>query len=44
MAHKTHQDLTSSDELDIFDINQDQKYTLNQLVHFPSINWEEHKN
>ncbi len=37
---KTHQQLSSSKELDIFDINQDQKYNLNQLIDFVTVNWK----
>ncbi len=37
---QTYRDLTSLDEPDIFDINQDQNHVLNQLIHFALKNWE----
>ncbi len=37
---QTYRDLTSSDEPDIFAINNDQKHILNQLIHFALKNWE----
>ncbi len=37
----TNCQLASSNELDIFDFNQDQKHFLHQLIHFASKNWEE---
>ncbi len=37
---QTYRNLTSLDEPDIFDINKDQKHTLNQLIHTALINWE----
>ncbi len=40
---QTYHGLTSSDEPDVFDINQQQKHILNQLIYFASINWKAHK-
>ncbi len=37
---QTYSHLTNSDEPDIFDINQDQKHVLNQLIHFALKNLE----
>ncbi len=41
---QTYCNLTSLDEPAIFNINQDQKHILNQLIQFASKNWEERKN
>ncbi len=41
---QTYRNLTKSDEPDIFDITQEQKHILNQLIHIASINWNERKN
>ncbi len=35
-----YRNLTSSDEPDIFDIDNYQKHILNQLIHFALKNWE----
>ncbi len=37
---QTYCSLTSADEPDIFDINRDQKFELNQVIHFAFTNWE----
>ncbi len=38
---KTHQQLSSLTESEIFDISKDQKQSLNQFIYFTKENWDE---